>query len=623
MALSLNKSIDALRLNRRLGDATREIETAFTRLNSGMRINKASDDAASIGVASTLDVESRLLSQAVRNINDAIGLLSVTESALHQLSTITMRQKELAHQAANGAYSNKQRQTLTAESEALTTEFNRIIGSTSFNGIKPLDPSSTTLSIQTGITAQGGMQLDIGSAFRRAIGDGTFTASQSLTTAADPFGITTADVNRDGYADIVTADNAANSLSVFLNNGDGTFRARTALSTAAAPRPPEFGDFNGDGILDIVSPAMTGNTIDVFLGLGDGTFGARMSTSYVGGGPATVAVSDINNDTRDDIVITLYNDTPDKLVVAFGVGNGTFQSVQTITTGSNPQGLAFHDINQDGRMDIVATMSSFGEVEVYLQDSTNQFNLGQSINIGSSATSIKVEDLNHDGYADAIVQRSGNDELTVLLGQSDYSFMNSGSIPIGDQPFSTELTDYDEDGYLDIVTAEFSSGTISLLQGNGDGSFGARRVVASSASASSAKLVDVNNDGRLDLIATSFGTDQAFVQFANQVWTSNEEYFNLSSQQNALVSMSILDETSNRISAALSSIGSVRARLDSARNLAESQAIERKSAADRMVSADIAAEAANLIRAKITQSVASSLMASSKLDSQLVLKLLR
>ena len=109
-SITINSNIAALNAQRRLGQSTQSLRDTFSRLSSGLRINKASDDAAGLAIAESLKVDERVFNQAIQNANDGISALSIAEGSLDALQNITTRQLELAEQAANGVNSLEQRQ---------------------------------------------------------------------------------------------------------------------------------------------------------------------------------------------------------------------------------------------------------------------------------------------------------------------------------------------------------------------------------------------------------------------------------------------------------------------------------------------------------------------------------
>ena len=119
--LTINSNIPALNAQRSLGNATRQLGESFTRLSSGLRINKSSDDAAGLAISESLKSDTRLFNQGVRNLNDGLSLLNVADGALNELTNIVTRLSELAEQSSNGTFSNKQRLALDKEAQSVSS----------------------------------------------------------------------------------------------------------------------------------------------------------------------------------------------------------------------------------------------------------------------------------------------------------------------------------------------------------------------------------------------------------------------------------------------------------------------------------------------------------------------
>ena len=161
-----------------------------------------------------------------------------------------------------------------------------------------------------------------------------------------------ADLNRDGYLDLITAGSGG-SPQVSLNNGNGTFAAALP-NVGYGGTAARLGDLNGDGKLDIVT--ISGANVLVGLGNGDGTFGA--STSFAAGaGLSGLELADFNGDGSLDIVAGLRFGPG----ILSGNGNGTFSSVITSTIMSNTMsGYALGDFNNDGVLDFVGANAPDG-----------------------------------------------------------------------------------------------------------------------------------------------------------------------------------------------------------------------------------------------------------------------
>src|SRR6185312_12002704 len=131
---------------------------------------------------------------------------TIAEGALNALKQISQRQLELAEEAANGTYSTKQRSALNTEANALVDEYNRIVGSTTFNGMNLLDPNLGSVLIQAGYGRTGQLQLGLADHLKRAVGDGTFSEENLVgyNFETDTGNLVTGDFNGDGNMDFVS-----------------------------------------------------------------------------------------------------------------------------------------------------------------------------------------------------------------------------------------------------------------------------------------------------------------------------------------------------------------------------------------------------------------------------------
>ena len=136
------------------GNMTKSLE----KLSTGLRINRASDDAAGLSVSEGLRSQIRGNSMAQRNANDGLALLQIAESGTQQITQSLQRMRELAVQAANGSYTNTDRGYIQQEYAALASEVNRIASATSYNGVQLLSTTSM-FSFQISAAASGGSSV--------------------------------------------------------------------------------------------------------------------------------------------------------------------------------------------------------------------------------------------------------------------------------------------------------------------------------------------------------------------------------------------------------------------------------------------------------------------------------
>lgn len=168
MPVRIFNNIPSLNAQRILGINNDRLATSVERISSGIRINRGADDAAGLAISEALRSDIRALRQAVRNANDGISLINVTEGALNEQSSILIRLRELSSQAATGTVGSTERQTVQLEFDALRLEIDRIANTTAFNGQKLVDgslassaSSTNHILIQVGINSSADSRINL------------------------------------------------------------------------------------------------------------------------------------------------------------------------------------------------------------------------------------------------------------------------------------------------------------------------------------------------------------------------------------------------------------------------------------------------------------------------------
>lgn len=142
MAMAINTNMASLNAVRTLDATSREQSTAMERLTSGLRINRAADDAAGLAVAQGMTTQIRGTEMAIRNANDGIGMLQTLDGATEEIMNMMQRMRELAVQSMNGTYSMDNRKQMDSEVVQLQNEIQRIADTTKFNGMNIMNASS-------------------------------------------------------------------------------------------------------------------------------------------------------------------------------------------------------------------------------------------------------------------------------------------------------------------------------------------------------------------------------------------------------------------------------------------------------------------------------------------------
>ena len=168
MAVRIFNNIPSLNAQRILGINNGRLAQSVERISSGIRINRGSDDAAGLAISEGLRSDIRALRQAVRNANDGVSLINVTEGALNEQSGILIRLRELASQAATGTVGSTERATIQLEFTALRNELDRIAQTTEFNGQKLIEgslassaTSASHILIQVGLDSSSHSRINL------------------------------------------------------------------------------------------------------------------------------------------------------------------------------------------------------------------------------------------------------------------------------------------------------------------------------------------------------------------------------------------------------------------------------------------------------------------------------
>jgi len=150
MGLRINTNIASLNAQRNLMGTKWGLDKSLEKLSSGYRINRAGDDAAGLAISENLRAQIRGLKQASRNAQDGVSLVQVAEGGLNEISSIMIRLRELAVQAASDTIGPVERQFLNVEYDQLISEVDRIADGTEFNGTQLLSGTGSILDFQVG-----------------------------------------------------------------------------------------------------------------------------------------------------------------------------------------------------------------------------------------------------------------------------------------------------------------------------------------------------------------------------------------------------------------------------------------------------------------------------------------
>jgi VCBS repeat protein len=353
---------------------------------------------------------------------------------------------------------------------------------------------------------------------------------ERFPVGAGPGVVVIMDANRDGKADVVTANERGGSVSVLLGDGRGHFSTAPGSPVAAGHLPNDVtaGDFNRDGWPDLAVANHETQQLTLLLGNGRGGFapapGSPVSVA-VKPHPHGVAAGDFDGDGSIDLVTDSWGE--DRLEILFNDGKGRFRAPgRYVPVGKHPyQRIRVGDLNGDGNADIVSPNLDGNNVTILLGDGKGTFAQppGSPFPCGDSPFNVAVGDVNADGRADlAIVNSpsstsdgSGRDGLTVLLGDGRGRFrpMPGTPFPMDRFPNLVAIGDIDGDKTGDIAVSNPDGDRITIFIMDRKGALASRREVAVRGHPKGLVIHDFDGDGKGDLVVANNADDTVTVIF--------------------------------------------------------------------------------------------------------------
>ena len=407
MGLRINQNISAFNAHRSLMITDASLGKSLERLSTGLRINRAADDASGLAVSEKLRAQVKGLKRASRNAQDGISLLQTAEGALNENHAILQRMRELAVQASNGIWTSNDKAQMQSEIDQLIAEIDRIASSTEFNAKSLLDGTTTALiSTDDPNRLKGIVTGDVG------LG-GNFSIVKQATST--------------GQVQIIKSD-----VLVTIDANGNVNQATSTTTLASISRFQEFGVFNGHKSVNLTL-FRAGDPTDISL------TGADTLADLEGKLSLGIANPNSKNDLNLESPLT---GTWDNLVelrtdIPGGGTNSTYGTPATSITGST---LWLHspipgiDVVFDGSEALLNAFSFMNiqasETPIY---SITAYDIHSGLTVGSTTTSSnRIEGLIQgvtiifDSSSDLLVQnRAGGPGLSVGINPAtDREFMH-------------------------------------------------------------------------------------------------------------------------------------------------------------------------------------------------------
>ena len=365
-------------------------------------------------------------------------------------------------------------------------------------------------------------------------GAGTVSFSPAVSTSITDasYGSAVGDVDGDGRPDAVVCDLNASTVTIYRNTSAGvaiSFDPGVVFYTGSGPISVAIGDLDRDGKLDIATADYYGGTVTVLRNTGSGSYiSFATGVAYpVGYSPNCIAIGDLNNDGRADLVTANIGSNTVTVLrnssTSGSITSGSFSTTFNLTVGYSPSSVAINDLDGNGRADLVVANSSSNTVSVIRNTSTSTamsastFAGRVDFYVGDNGVSVVTGDLDADGKPDIAVAKQYPNGISVLRNTSTTgsitasSFAGAVSFSISGDPAELALGDIDGEGKPDLIVTQPSINTVSVLKnvtstGSAGIYFDAATNFTAGGDVSGLAVCDMNADAKPDIISSAIST---------------------------------------------------------------------------------------------------------------------
>jgi len=575
--MRINHNIAALNTHRQLGANSMGANKNLEKLSSGLRINRAGDDAAGLAISEKMRGQIRGLDMAARNSQDGISLIQTAEGALSETHSILQRMRELANQSANGTNTDADRAALQDEMNQLTSEINRVGNTTEFNTQKLLQGDGkqnltglgldiTAVSTNTAGTDATSKEVKITVDLTAALATGNTVALNLNGTA---FTVSYATGTVAGTTSAVSATGATIDLGGAANTvGDA------AVTTATVAALQDFIDGN-DTLKGNFKVSENGGVITIEA-LKDGGFS---------GSKGNMTVTAANG-------VTMQSNTGANGAMAAYTTATRVEGTNTAATATNTSidlaSLDFTDLTSLVEKGITINGK---QVEFYNADKGTY--KGNAIGVNISAVT------NESSFVDAIVTQAKIDGVTLSKDGSNNLVVTSAT--------------------------KGADGSVKVADGGVQESFKTSFQIG--ANTGQSMSLEINDMRSKALGITGKAGDQGFTT-SNTVTNGTDDVkgeaaLNVSTKEGAAAAIAVLDKATAAVSSERSRLGAVQNRLEHTINNLGTASENLTAAESRIRDVDMAKEMMEFTKNNILSQAAQAMLAQANQQPQGVLQLLR
>ncbi|MGI6645474.1 MAG: flagellin [Limnochordia bacterium] len=572
--MRINNNIMAMNAHRQLAVNQSNAAKSMERLSSGMRINRAGDDAAGLAISEKMRGQIRGLKQAQRNAQDGISLIQTAEGALNEIHAILQRMRELANQAANDTNVDVDRGEIQKEINALTSEINRIGNTTEFN-------TQGILKGAEGVEVSPALELEgLGTDI---LTDGTYETSGGATIAATGAEVTlTAEADTDGSSDggVITFNLQGQEIKLTVRAGE-----------------------------EAADPIVTADGTEVTVKIKKGTDAEGMATAIRTALEAAIAA----NDNIDADAYTIVVSGAQVTITSAATGAEQFINVSAdATTIINAEST--FATGKDVAYNASTATLSFGPVN----DVDALVGKGITIN-GQSVEFYNADEGVYEGRADFAVNISAvkneNDLVAAIAGQ------------LGDKLDGVTLSAEGADLVV-TATANGEAGDGIVISDGVDveavtsGKFVANLQVGSNEGQSMTIEISDMRASALGITGTGEGFTSDLVVTDGTSNEMQEAALDVSTHTTASKAVTMIDKAIESVSTQRSQLGAFQNRLEHTISNLGTSAENLQAAESRIRDLDMAEEIMAFTKNNILQQAATAMLAQANMAPQSVLQLL-
>ncbi|MEC0241419.1 flagellin [Paenibacillus dokdonensis] len=591
----INHNIAALNTHRQLSINTTNTNKNIEKLSSGLRINRAGDDAAGLAISEKMRGQIRGLDQASRNAQDGISLIQTAEGALNETHSILQRMREISNQSANGTNTDTDRGALQDEMNQLTSEINRIGNTTEFNTQKLLN---------------GGVSSNDGTKLTKA----TSATFEVAKTATNYSAFTAADIT-DAAGAKITVDGQSFDIQKVLEQKWGSdYKGGGAAGTV------------DDLISELKNVTSGGVKLSDVVNIEKNADGDLKITAKSQGTSSTISI-DAGAGTDKDAVSKFFSVDTAAHLNTTGAGDGVVTGNPATVERAGLQGttkLTAGDVTIGANSSFKVQVGTDSAVEVNLGPDAKTYDTKNAdANVAKAAAADLVKDLN------AALQKAGLDsKVTASLSKDneiqfisesgkDIKLTDGTGSPLGAVGFTGTAGGGDLSAVKNVEQVVGAG-----AQGSG---FTTKFQIGANTGQSMSLSIDDMRAAALGITGNAgqagFTKDNSVTNGTNDV--KSEAALNISTKEDASKAIAVLDKATSTVSSARSKLGAVQNRLEHTINNLGTASENLTAAESRIRDVDMAKEMMEQTKNNILAQAAQAMLAQANQQPQGVLQLLR